>query len=120
MTIPKSQIAAFYSALVSENKSHISINEHIRYANRFADFVGGRKLCEPLLNEYRQHINAKYTTHNSKNSCVSYVNTLLKFLGKDDLVIAYFESNRTTLKIKTAPLTDDDISILLSYAEKCE
>jgi len=120
MTIPKSQIAAFYYALVSDNKSHTSINEHIRYANRFADFVGSRKLGKSLLNEYRQHINAQYSTHNSKNSCVSYVNSFLNFLGKPELAIAYFETSRVEVKLKTPALTDEEIIALLHYADTYE
>jgi len=123
MTISKYTIKAYSNHLTSTNIAQSYINEHIRYANRFAEFVGRRKLCTPLLNEYRQYIDTNYTTHNSKNSCVSYVNTFLKFLGRPELVLAYFDSNRVEVKLKTPALTDEEIAALLRYAdtyEKCE
>jgi len=117
MTIPQSKINDFQSYLVSENKASATIREHIRYANRFAGFVASRKLSKQLLKEYRQYIDESYSTYNSKNSCITYVNALLKFLGKDELIIHYFESSRVATKLKTPALTDDDITTLLNYAD---
>ena len=117
MTISQSKIKAYQKHLVSENRADSSIKEYVRYANRFAEFVGKSKLSKRVVVEYRRHIDENYTTYNSKNNSVAYANSLLKFLGKDELAIPYFESSRVGLKIKTPALTDEDITKLLNYAE---
>ena len=117
MTISKSKIKAYQKHLVSENRADSSIKEYIRSANRFAEFVGKSNLCERVVAEYRTYIDEYYTTYNSKNNSVAYANSILKFLGKEELVMPYFESNRVGLKVKTLALTDEDITKLLNYAE---
>jgi len=117
MTIPKPKIAAYGKYLTSQNKSTTVVREYVRYATRFAEFVNRRKLCELLLKEYRRYIDQQYSTHNSKNACVSYVNSLLKFLGEEELLLPYFETSRAGVGLKTPPLTDDDIAKLLRYAD---
>ena len=119
MTIPTSKITEYNHYLSSENKPPAVIKEHIRYANRFANFVGNRRLTLQLLSEYRIYINERYNTHNSKNSCVGYINIFLRYLGKKELQLAYFESSRMEIKLKSPILTDSDISKILSYAYNC-
>ena len=120
MSIPQSKITDYQDHLIHENRTSASMKEHIRYANRFVKFLGERELCEGVLKEYRKHIDEYYSTYNGKNSCVSYVNSLLRFLGKNELQIAYFEANRIAVKIKTPPLTEDEITKILYYADNYE
>jgi len=116
MTIPQSIITTFREHLIAENKASSTIKEHIRYANRFTQFVDSRNLSKELIEEYRQYIDGYYTTYNSKNACISYINSFLKFLGYDELQISFFRTSRTTVKLRTSPLTDEDITKLLHYA----
>ena len=120
MTVHPAKISSYHDYLAAEGKSNVSITEHIRYATRFVTFVCNRTLSKQLMEEYRKYIDIKYTTHNSKNNCISYVNSFLKFLGENELILAYFEPNRRNVKIKTAALTDGDIITLLHYAETCK
>ena len=117
MTIPKSQINDYQAYLNSQNRASTSIREHIRYAERLAEFAGNRKLDQQLLEEYRNYIEKNYTTANSKNGCISFINAFLRFLGHNDLIIAYFNRNKTSRKAKILPLTNDDITKLLNYAD---
>jgi len=117
MTIPQTKIIAYNEFLISEGRANSSVREHMRYANRFVEFIGGRRLCAEVLNEYRKYLDERYTTCNSKNSCISHVNSLLRFLGAAELVLPYFETSRSSMKLKTSMLTDEDIDILLSYAD---
>ena len=117
MTILPSAIAAFREYLISENKANSTIKEYMRYVNRFAAFAGDCPLDEPLINQYRGRINGFYNTANSKNSCISYTNSFLKFLGRNDLLMPNFTLNRAAVKLKTPALTDEDIEKLLHYAD---
>jgi len=117
MTIPKHKITAYQAYLIAENRAVASIREHIRYAERFAEFAGRRMLSPQLLEEYRKYIDDNYTTSNSKNNCVSYINVLLKFLKYNELKVAYFRTKRTKTVPKVLPLTDDDIANLLQFAK---
>jgi|GEM_PF-1524248 len=117
MTISPSTIEAYKNYLVSKNRASAAITEHLRYANRFAAFIGCEKLCVELLLEYRRYIDEKYTTYNSKNACISYANSFLRFLNETELLLAYFERKRGSAKIKTPALTEEDITKLLHYEE---
>ncbi|MCL2190281.1 MAG: hypothetical protein FWC16_14745 [Defluviitaleaceae bacterium] len=117
MTIPQQKITAYRNFLVTQNKSKGRVGEYIRYVNRFAAFTASRPLDTALTEEYRQHIDTYYSTYNSKNNCVFYINAFLKFLNREELLIAYFPPNRAEVKIKTAALTDEDINKLLHYTD---
>ena len=116
MTIPSSQIDAYREYLIVENKASSTIKESVRYVNRFSQFVGDKNLFKGLLDEYRQYIDGYYATYNGKNACISYINSFLKFLGHDEWQISYFKTSRTAVKLRTSPLTDEDITKLLHYA----
>ena len=115
MTISQAQICAYKELLISENKADSSIKEHLRYVNRFVKFVANQPLSQELLNEYRQYIDGRYTTFNGKNGCISYINSFLRFIGEDELVMPYFEVERTALRLRTLPLSDEDIENLLNF-----
>ena len=115
MIISQSTINTYHDHLVSENKLKETIQEHMRYAKRFANFTGERELDEQLINEYRNYIDVFYTNYNGKNGCISYTNSFLKFIGEEELLMPYFEVKRTTLMLRTPPLTDEDIANLLNF-----
>jgi len=120
MIILQAQICAYTKFLIAENKTHLSIKEHIRYTKRFVNFIDNRPIDKNIITDYRTHIDQFYTTYNGKNRCIAYVNAFLKFLGQDALLMPYFEVNRKEMKLKTPALTDEDITKLLAYAENIE
>lgn len=85
MILTPSVIPAFTAYLRSQEKSALTIEKYVRDTRAFLRFADGRPLAKELVLDYKTGLVASGKYGNgSINSMLASVNSLLRFLGRED------------------------------------
>lgn len=112
------KITAFEEHLKAEEKSKNTIEKYIRDVTAFAAFAGDREITKQTVIDYKNKlIGESYNAH-SVNSMLSSINSLLTFVGRDDLKVKLIKLQREIYRSEEKELTKTEYKRLLNTAKQ--
>lgn len=81
------QIAAFAAHLKSEEKCENTVEKYIRDVKTFAAYVGDAEITKETVIAYKNNLLCESYAARSINSMLASLNSLLSFLGWEDLKV---------------------------------
>ena len=109
-------IIEFEKYLINEEKSKATIEKYIRDVQIFNLWLSGKKLCKPLVLEYKQNLTKLYAPK-SINSIISALNTFFNFISRHDCKIKTLKIQRQIFSSKEKELTKSEYKRLLNEAK---
>lgn len=109
-------IIEFEKYLINEEKSKATIEKYMRDVQIFNLWLSGKKLCKPLVLEYKQNLTKLYAPK-SINSIISALNTFFNFISRHDCKIKALKIQRQIFSSKEKELTKSEYKRLLNEAK---
>lgn len=94
-------LARFEEYLVRDEKSEATIEKYLRDARAFQVYLAHRAVSKPLVIEYKRYLIERGYAMRSINSMLAAVNSLLRFMGREDCRVK-------SLKIQHKPYCAED------------
>ena len=116
MPISKNELRAFATYLKSEDHSSGTIDKYLHDAAEFAAWLGGRKLNKETAAAWREHLVKENYAPATVNAMLSAVNSLFRFLGREDCKIKFLRVQRKTFRDQNRELTRNEYQRLLDTA----
>ena len=116
MPVSKKDLRTFAVHLKTEGRSPGTIDKYLRDAAEFAAWLGCRKLTRETAAAWREHLVKKCCAPATVNSMLSAINSLLKFLDREDCKIKFLRVQRKTFRDKNRELTRAEYQRLLDTA----
>ena len=88
------KINAFAHFLQREEKSDATIEKYIRDVQALANYIGTRRLTKNIIREYKQKLIAKGYAVKSINSMIASINSLLRFIGREECRVKNIRQQR--------------------------
>ena len=116
MSITTNQLQSFAARLQGEDRSPGTIGKYLRDAAEFTAWLGGRELDREIAAGWREHLLQEGYAPTTINSMLSAVNTLFRFLGREDCKLKFLRVQRKTFREQNRELTRDEYQRLLDTA----
>ena len=116
MTALQHEFAPFAAFLRQEGRSAGTIEKYLRDAAGFAAWLGERELNPENTAQWREFLLSRGYAPATINSMLSAVNTLLKFLGREDCKIRFLRVQRRVFREQSRELTRNEYQKLLDTA----
>ena len=109
----------FKNYLIKNEKSQSTVEKYVRDALAFCAWLGENALTKEKVLEYKEKLISEYSTA-SANSVISALNCYFEFLGRCDLKIKVFKTQRSIFADKEKELSKQEYERLLKAGEKNE
>jgi len=109
-------LRAFEQQLHREEKSVATIEKYMRDTARFFGFADGHPLSKELTVSWKQHLQAQGYALRSINSMLASLNSLLRFLQREDCKVKLLRCQRQTYCAREKELTREEYLRLLDAA----
>ena len=109
-------IVKFRRKLEREEKSSYTIEKYIRDALTFIRFAKGKGLCKELMIEYKSKLVSDGYGNASINSMLASINSLLKFLGREDCIVSNIKVQKRSYRSEDKSLSKSEFFKLRSGA----
>ena len=109
-------ISEFRESLRREEKSAYTIEKYTRDARAFVRFAGKRGLSKDLLIEYKSKLVSDGYGNASINSMLASINSLLKFIGRQDCTVANIRVQKSPYRAEERNLSRSEYLKLKSSA----
>ena len=116
MPISKNKLLAFAARLKSEGHGSGTIDKYLHDGSEFAAWMGDRRLNKETAAAWRDHLVKEKYAPATINSMLSAVNSLLRFLGREDCKIKFLRIQRKTFRDRNRELTRAEYQRLLDTA----
>ena len=115
--IPTDVLDRFKLFLLFEERTENTIGKYLRDAKKFLAFVDDKPLSKELLIAYKEMLKKEKYAPRSINSMIASVNTLLRFMERDDLKIKNLKIQQQIFCPENKLLTRDEYFQLIRQAE---
>ncbi len=112
------RIEAFGRYLIENEKSPATVEQYLRDARSFAEFLGNRELSREFVLAYKQYIIEKGYAVRSVNSMIASVNAFLEFRGRPDCRVKALKLQRQVFCPEEKELTKAEYLRLVVTAQK--
>lgn len=116
--LTETQIAAFAAYLKSEEKSENTIEKYIRDVKVFAAYVNEVEISKETVIAYKNKLLSENYAARSINSMLASINSLLLFLGWEDLRVKSIKLQRQIYCPEEKELTKAEYMRLINTAKK--
>ena len=116
MSIMKNALRDFAVCLKSEDRSPGTVRKYLHDAAEFSAWLGSRKLNKENAAAWREHLVKKGCAPATINSMLSAVNSLFRFLGREDCKIKFLRVQRKAFREQDRELTRAEYQRLLDTA----
>ena len=116
MPLSKKELKDFAVHLKTEGRSPGTVDKYLRDAAEFAAWLGGRKLTRETAAAWREHLVKENYAPATINAMLSAVNSLFRFLGREDCKIKFLRVQRKTFREQNRELTRAEYQKLLDVA----
>lgn len=113
----KSNLDAFRTYLIQEEKSMATVDKYLRDARAFLVFAGQETVTKDLVMDYKQALLEKNYAVRSINSMLASLNSLLDFLGWGDCKVKSLKIQRQIYCAEEKELTKAEYLQLLEAAK---
>ncbi len=117
-TIDFNVIGGFQHHLRKEEKSEVTIEKYIHDVMNFLSYVNGEDLTKEIVVEYKQHLLNKGYAIRSVNSMVASINSLFRYLGREDLKVKSMKIQQRIFCAEEKELTRPEYERLCWAAQK--
>ena len=116
MPISQHELKTFASRLRLEDRSPGTVRKYLHDAAEFSAWLGSRKLTRETAAAWREHLVKKGCAPATVNAMLSAVNSLFRFLGREDCKIKFLRVQRKTFRDQNRELTRAEYQKLLDTA----
>ncbi len=116
-SLTQHNIRQFEQHLRGEEKSGPTLEKYLRDVRAFAAFAGGQELTKTLIIDYKHHLQERGYAVRSINSMLASINSLLRFLGREDCRVKNIRQQRSVYCPEEKELTKSEYLRLLQAAQ---
>ena len=117
-TITYKAISGLRAMLIEEERSAATVEKYIREATEFAVWLGERALCREAVNEWKNKLLADGLMPQTVNGKLSSVNSLLRFLGREDCRSRTLRIQQQVFRSEERELTREEYKKLVNAARR--
>ena len=115
-TLALSDLAAYRAHLFREERAPATVENYLRDARAFADWLGGRAMTKELAAAWKGRLLARGLAPATVNAKLSALNSLLRFLGWEECRVRLLKLQRRAFRETSRELTQEEYQRLLSAA----
>lgn len=115
-TLALSDLAAYRAHLLREERAPATVENYLRDARAFAGWLGGRAVTKELAAAWKGRLLARGLAPATVNAKLSALNSLLRFLGREECRVRLLRLQRRAFRETSRELTQGEYQRLLSAA----